>query len=432
MRWLSPLLLLAAAGCATHGAAPTPAALAGQSFGPSAPRDVRTLVLLLHGDGDTMVPAAFVGSAQRLADAIPHTRAVALLRPGYQDAAGNHSPGTRGGAGGDSWTADRIAAVADTIKTWRARYPQARTILVGQSGGAAMAAAIAGRVVALHRNLGQSVGRGQVLAVIESREAAQIKGEVEAARARLHLANTNLAREQRLFAQRVSPEQDLVAARTAATEARIALAQAQSQVSAAGVSGGGLNRLGIVAPIGGQVIARPVMLGQTVAADAELYRIANLGRVALSLNLQPADAGRVAPGGVVTVTAAGRQATARIDFVSPVLDPETRLVPVLATLDNRGGLWRVGESVTAAVQLAGGGGAASVRVPTTAVQTNDGKSVVFVRTPKGFRVTPVTLGDASGDTVIVRSGLTGTEQIATTGSFTLKAELGKGEATHED
>src|SRR3546814_16639438 len=90
-----------------------------------------------------------------------------------------------------------------------------------------------------------------------SREAAQIKGEVEAARARLQLANSNLAREQRLFAQKVSPEQDLIAARTAATEARIALTQAQSMVSAAGVGGGGLNRLGIAAPISGQIIARP-------------------------------------------------------------------------------------------------------------------------------------------------------------------------------
>jgi cobalt-zinc-cadmium efflux system membrane fusion protein len=88
--------------------------------------------------------------------------------------------------------------------------------------------------VALTRNLGQSVGRGETLAVIESREAAQLKGEVQATRARLALANSNLAREQRLFAQRVSPEQDLIAARTAATEARIAYTQAQQQVSAAG------------------------------------------------------------------------------------------------------------------------------------------------------------------------------------------------------
>lgn len=308
------------------------------------------------------------------------------------------------------------------------------TIEGDPEGTQVVSAAIGGRLVALNRNLGQSVGRGQTIAVIESREAAQLKGEVEASRARLALANSNLAREQRLFAERVSPEQDLIAARTAATEARIAYRQAQSQVSAAGDGGGGLNRLGIVAPVAGQVIARPVVLGQTVAADAELYRIANLGRVSLAINLKPEDAGRVKPGNVVTVTAPGRQASARISFVSPALDAETRQVPVIATLDNRAGEWRVGEAVTASVQLSGTGGAGNtaVLVPTTAVQTVEGKSVVFVRTQTGFQAMPVTLGDAAGTTVIIRSGLTGREQIATTGSFTLKAELGKGEAAHED
>jgi len=295
-----------------------------------------------------------------------------------------------------------------------------------------VSAAIAGRVVALNRNLGESVSRGQTVAVIESRQAAQLKGEVEAARARLALANSNLAREQRLFSQRVSPEQDLIAAQTAATEARIALTQAQSQVSATGGGGGGLNRLGIVAPLSGQVIARPVVLGQTVAADAELFRVANLSKVSLSLNLKPEDAGRIRPGATVTVTASGRSATARISFVSPALDVQTRLVPAIASLDNGGGVWRVGEAVTASVQLAGNAGSATVRAPLTAVQTVEGKTVVFVRTATGFKATPVQLGDPAGDMVLIRSGLSGRERIATTGSFTLKAELGKSEASHED
>jgi cobalt-zinc-cadmium efflux system membrane fusion protein len=306
------------------------------------------------------------------------------------------------------------------------------TIEGDPQGTQVVSAAIGGRVVALTRNLGQSVRRGQVLAVIESREAVQLKGEVEASRARLALAHSNLAREERLFAQRVSPEQDLIAARTAAMEARIAYQQAQGQVSAAGGGGGGLNRLGITAPLSGQVIARSVVLGQTVAADAELYRIANLSSVSLSLNLQPADAGRVKPGNSVLVTAPGRQAQARISFVSPALDAQTRLVPAIATLDNRAGQWRVGESVTASVQLAGGGGAHGVSVPSTAIQTVEGRTVVFVRTREGFRAVPVTTGDTSGNRVIVRSGLKGSEEIATTNSFTLKAELGKGDAAHED
>lgn len=307
------------------------------------------------------------------------------------------------------------------------------TIESDLEGTQVVSAAIGGRVVALSRNLGQSVERGQTIAVIESREAAQLKGEVEASRARLTLANSNLAREQRLFAQRVSPEQDLIAARTAATEARIALAQAQSQLSAAGGGGGGgLNRLGIIAPISGQIIARPVTLGQTVTADAELYRIANLSTVSISVNLKPEDAGRVRSGSTITVTAPGRTATARIAFVSPALDPQTRLVPAIASLDNAGGIWRIGEGVTASIGLKSDSGGSSVRVPATAVQTVEGRTVVFVRTVKGFKATRVQLGDAAGDSVIIRSGLTGRERIATTGSFTLKAELGKGEASHED
>ena len=306
------------------------------------------------------------------------------------------------------------------------------TIEGDPQGTQAVSAAIGGRVVALNRNLGQSVGRGQTLAIIESREAAQLQGEVQATKARLALADSNLAREERLFAQRVSPEQDVIAARTAATEARIAYRLAQQQVAAAGGGGGQLNRIAIAAPVSGQIISRSVVLGQTVAADAELYRIADLSSVSLALNLQPADAGRIQPGAVVTVSAPGRRATGKIGFVSPALDPATRLVPAIAILDNRAGQWRVGEAVTASIALAGDGGDTSISVPSTAIQTVDGRSVVFVRTKEGFRAVPIVPGDRAGPNVIVRSGLRGSEEIAITNSFALKAEIGKGEAGHED
>lgn len=304
------------------------------------------------------------------------------------------------------------------------------TIEGDPQGTQVVSAAIGGRVVSLTRNLGQSIGRGQALAIIESREAASLKAEVEAARARSALAQSNLRREQRLFAERVSPEQDLIAARTAATEASIALRLAQQQVAAAGGGGGALNRIGIASPIGGQVIARSVTLGQTVAADAELFRVADLSQVAVAVSLSPADAGRVRPGSNVEITAAGRRSTARVSFVSPILDETTRQVPVIALVDNRAGLWRVGEPVTAAIALPGTAG--SVTVPAAAVQTAGNREVVFVRTPNGFTMTPVTTGQPSGSNVTITTGLSGREEIAGTGSFTLKAELGKGEAEHED
>ncbi|WP_054528956.1 efflux RND transporter periplasmic adaptor subunit [Erythrobacter sp. SG61-1L] len=303
------------------------------------------------------------------------------------------------------------------------------TIEGDPQGMQVVSAAIGGRVVSLTRNLGQTVGRGQTLAIIESREAASLNAEIEAARARLSLAESNLRREQRLFNERVSPEQDLIAARTAATEARIALRLAQQQVAAAGGGGGTLNRIAVASPLSGQVVARSVTLGQTVAADAELFRVANLSRVAVTLALSPADAGKVRPGSEIEIVAGDRKTVARVDFVSPILNETTRLATVIAVIDNRSGQWRVGEPVTASIQLPGGG-AGSVLVPQSAIQTVEGRPTVFVRTDHGFKAVPVTLGNPSGDNVVVTSGLAGNEQLAGPNSFTLKAELGKGEAEH--
>ena len=305
------------------------------------------------------------------------------------------------------------------------------TIEGDPQGVQVVSTSVGGRLVSLTRNLGQSVSRGDPLAIIESREAASLKAEVEAARARSALAQSNLRREQRLFAERVSPEQDLVAARTAATEASIALRLAQQQLSATGSGGGALNRIAVRSPIAGQVIARSATLGQAVAADAELFRVANLSKVTVTTSLVPTDAGRVKPGVRVEVTAPGRRQEGRVTFVSPILDETTRLVPVIATLDNAGSTWRVGETVNVSILVPSTGDRA-VAVPSAAVQMIEDKSFVFVRTATGFRAIPVTLGRTNGGQVTVTAGLTGSERIASTNSFTLKAELGKGAGGDED
>ena len=133
----------------------------------------------------------------------------------------------------------------------------------------------------------------------------------------------------------------------------------------------------------------------------------------------------------VQVTASGRSQSARVSFVSPALDAETRQVPAIAMLDNRAGQWRAGEPVTASIQLDGSSDA-TIRVPSTAVQTVEGKTVVFVRIDDGFRAVPVQLGRQDGALVVVTGGLTGRERIAAANSFTLKSTLGAAEAGHED
>ena len=113
-----------------------------------------------------------------------------------------------------------------------------------------------------------------------------------------------------------------------------------------------------------------------------------------------------------------------------MLDQQTRLVSVIAALDNASGEWRVGESVQAAIMLPAGQ-SRTISVPQIAVQSVEGKAVVFVRTARGFRAAAVKTGPVAGDQVTILSGLTGDERIATTNSFILKAELGKSAGEEE-
>lgn len=297
-----------------------------------------------------------------------------------------------------------------------------------------VAATVPGRIVDLRHNLGDSVKRGETLAVLESREAAGLQAEVQRAAAAAELARTTLARDEALYAKGFRPLREVDISRAAAKQANVALRLARAQVAASGAQGGSYNRIVIAAPISGRIIARTAVLGRVFAADAadtELFRIAQLDRLSVTLSLSPADAGRVRPGMTVQVTAPGRSQTARISFVSPALDAETRQVPAIAMLDNRGGQWRAGESVTASIQLPGTGDG-TIRVPSTAVQTVEARAVIFVRTGSGFRAVPVTLGRQDGAMVVVTGGLTGHERIAAANSFTLKSALGAAQAGHED
>ncbi|WP_157073709.1 efflux RND transporter periplasmic adaptor subunit [Sphingomonas soli] len=297
-----------------------------------------------------------------------------------------------------------------------------------------VAATVPGRIVELRHNIGDSVRAGEPMAVLESREAAGLQAEVQRAGAAAELARTTLARDEALFAKGFRPLREVEISRAAYKQATVALRLAREQLAASGGRGGRFNRIVIAAPISGQVVARTAVLGQNFAADApdtEMFRIAQLDRLNVTLSLSPADAARVRSDAAVRITAGTRVAQARISFVSPALDEKTRLVPVIALLDNRAGQWRAGETVIASVELPGDGDGA-IRVPSTAVQTVEGRSAVFVRTADGFRAVPVTLGRQDGAMIVVTQGLTGRERIAAQNSFTLKSALGAAEAGHED
>lgn len=138
---LVALLVASPAGAAL--ARNEPPMLQQQLHGEDRPSRVRTLAVVLHGDGETSVAPAY-SFTQAAAAAVPASTAIALLRPGYADASGRRSPGDLGRANGDGYTRERIGEVARSLIALRKRYRRARLILIGEGGGAAVAANLVG------------------------------------------------------------------------------------------------------------------------------------------------------------------------------------------------------------------------------------------------------------------------------------------------
>lgn len=116
------------------------------SFGPPVAGPPGTLVVWLHGDHSGGGPAtSHVRPARELAGRFASERvlAVAMWRPGYEDAEGHVSGGDLHGRS-DHYTEANVAIVADAIARLRAHWQPARTVIVGHSGGAATAAILLG------------------------------------------------------------------------------------------------------------------------------------------------------------------------------------------------------------------------------------------------------------------------------------------------
>ena len=299
------------------------------------------------------------------------------------------------------------------------------TVAASPSGQAILTARAAGAVTRIHKLLGDPVRAGEALAVVESREAAQIAADRSVASARANLAQKTLARERRLFEQGVSARQDYEQAQAEAAAAAAEARRAQAASGAANVTSDGRGVV-VASPISGRVTAAAVSLGAFVQPETELFRIADPSRIQVEAAVSGADAARVAVGDrAIVETSDGRTIEGRVRSITPALSQETGAATAVLDL-NPAGL-QPGGLVRVRIVTRAAGTSRSIIVPEEAVQSVEGSDVVFVRTAKGFQARPVVVGQRSAGRAEIASGLRPGEPVATRNAFLLKAELGKGE-----
>ncbi|WP_455806471.1 efflux RND transporter periplasmic adaptor subunit [Pseudomonas fluorescens] len=291
---------------------------------------------------------------------------------------------------------------------------------------------VPGVVEAVAVNLGQTVKKGQLLAVIASQQISDQRSEQAAAQRRLALARTTYEREKKLWQDKISAEQDFLQARQALQEAEIAVSNARQKISvlSGSVVATGGNRYELRAPFDGVVVEKHLTPGEVVDETTAAFTLSDLSRVWVTFGVSPKDLNKVQVGKAVTVSAPelNAEVTGSVAYVGSLLGEQTRTATVRVTLENPQGAWRPGLFVTALV--ATDSREAKVAVPESAIQTVEDKPTVFVRTDDGFEARAVELGSRAGGHVEITQGLEPGAQVASAGSFVLKSELGKASAEH--
>ena len=322
-------------------------------------------------------------------------------------------------------TASQIAVAPAASGELDAAILASATVEATPDAEAVLTARAPGTVSRIMVRIGDPVRAGQTLALVESRDASQIAADRSAASARVTLAARQLERERGLLAQGVTPRADYESAQANLAVAQADARRASAAAGAARVSGDGRS-VAVVSPVSGRVTNAGANLGQFVAAETELFRVADPSRLQITASVPPADAGRVREGDRVELTTTdGRTIEGRVRSATGVVDPQSRTATVVVTPTAGGSTLAPGQLVQARILASGGAAKSGVMVPQDAVQTLGSDSVVFVRTGQGFRAQPVQIGSRSGGMVAITGGLAAGTQIATTNAFLLKAEIEK-------
>ncbi len=176
-----------------------------------------------------------------------------------------------------------------------------------------------------------------------------------------------------------------------------------------------LTTYSISAPISGVVLSRQAQVGAVAGEGTPLFEIGDLSELWVDLHIFGNDTQHITAGVPVTVTR--------------MTDGVSQSTVARASVRNDDGLWRPGAAVKARIVVAMQ--PAAVVVPLSALQTMEGREVVFVRDGDTYTARPVVLGARDAGKVEVKDGLRVGEQVVVEQSYVVKADIGKAGAAHE-
>lgn len=280
--------------------------------------------------------------------------------------------------------------------------------------------------------------------IVQNEEANMV--QVSYFSGRLELLNVNFTgdkiRQGQLLATIYSPEliaaqQELIiAAETQETQPALYSAVrnklklwklTEDQINTIEASAKPIENFPIYATVSGTVVEKLVEQGESIKQGQPLLKISNLSTVWASFDVFENQIKLFKKGQSIDIESnafPGKTFKAKISFVDPVMNTQTRTVQLRAVLDNMEEIFKPGMFIKGQITSKATAPDSTLLIPSTAILWTGKRSVVYVKTSQKepiFEMREVTLGADLGINVEVIDGLNSGEEVVTNGAFTVDA-----------
>lgn len=357
------------------------------------------------------------------------------------------------------------AAIAESgIQTWKVQPVDLEHALVlngavghNENRVVAIASNVSARVVSIPVDLGARVSAGTPVLWLESVELSHAwDGFIRAA------AESNVAEKAYARAKTLADEGTLSAADFQDREAAFLSAKAEADTAGrnlrmlgesaeeiasvrasvdagrASSTDGKPHRLALRAPFAGRVTDRKVTPGTLIEAMQPLVTVADLADVWVFLQAYEKDLAAIREGLPVAIRTEAyphQRFLGKVDFIGSDVDEAKRTVRVRATVHNDGEKLKPGMYVTATVDVPRPVNERHdvLAVPQSAIQTLEGRTVLFVEAkPGAFVRRVVETGHTFEGFTEILAGIAEGDLVVTEGSFVLKGEFARASLVDED
>jgi len=286
---------------------------------------------------------------------------------------------------------------------------------------AQLAAPVSGIIQEVPVDLGTKVEEKQAVARIWSAGIAE-------AVAKAVLSHQTLERERRLRAGRVTPEKDLQQAEAehrAACQQLRTLGFTEEQIEASVGHPQDQVLMDVRAPFAGEIIERTAVRGALVEAGKPLFTLVDRAVMWAMLNIPESALVRVKAGQTVELrveSLPGQVFLGRLTWIGAEVDERSRMARARAEVANPTGLLKARMFAQARILTRSAEGASLV--PASAIQSVEGRSLVFVRLAEDlYDARAVRVGAKWGGQVEILDGLKPDEPVVVRHGFPLKSAL---------